>query len=145
MNSYLARVNQREYSKVPFARPRTMYQKGCDYLQWSSPNGAVVYRVNIQVNRWSPCWWGSSRNDMCTSEYGTSMRWHSKGGRMCMKMIRTIFERFKVVCRCSNVFVDVQMCSQVFGHVCGCLHMFIGLCRVFPLHHPPLKAQHPNA
>jgi hypothetical protein len=29
----LARENQREYSKVPFARPRTMYQKGCDYLQ----------------------------------------------------------------------------------------------------------------
>jgi hypothetical protein len=25
INSYLARENQREYSKVPFARPRTMY------------------------------------------------------------------------------------------------------------------------
>jgi hypothetical protein len=25
MNSYLARENQREYSKVPFARPETMY------------------------------------------------------------------------------------------------------------------------
>jgi hypothetical protein len=33
MNSYLARENQREYSKVPFARPGTMYRKGCDYLQ----------------------------------------------------------------------------------------------------------------
>jgi hypothetical protein len=31
-NSYLARENQREYSKVSFARPGTMYQKGCDYL-----------------------------------------------------------------------------------------------------------------
>jgi hypothetical protein len=29
----LARENQREYSKVPFARPGTMYRKGCDYLQ----------------------------------------------------------------------------------------------------------------
>jgi hypothetical protein len=25
INSYLARENQREYSKVPFARPGTMY------------------------------------------------------------------------------------------------------------------------
>jgi len=33
INSYLARENQREYSKVPFARPGTMYRKGCDYLQ----------------------------------------------------------------------------------------------------------------
>jgi hypothetical protein len=33
INSYLARENQREYSKVPLARPGTMYQKGCDYLQ----------------------------------------------------------------------------------------------------------------
>jgi hypothetical protein len=51
INSYLARENQREYSKVPFARPGTMYWKGCDYLQQSGPNGAVVSRVNIQVNR----------------------------------------------------------------------------------------------
>jgi hypothetical protein len=33
INSYLARENQREYSKVPFARPGTIYQKGFDYLQ----------------------------------------------------------------------------------------------------------------
>jgi hypothetical protein len=64
----LARETQKEYSKVPFARPGTMYQKGCDYLQWSSPNGAVVSRVNIQVDRWSPGWWGSFRNDAHMSE-----------------------------------------------------------------------------
>jgi hypothetical protein len=74
---------------------------------------------------------------MHTSEYGASARQCSEGGRMCAKMIRTMFVRSEVVRRHSDMFADVQMSLRMFVHVCGCSYMFvgvIGLCGGFPLH-----------
>jgi hypothetical protein len=85
---------------------------------------------------------------MHMSEYGASARRCSESGRMCAKMSRTMFARSKVVCRRSDLFAGIRTCSQTFGRVRRCLYMFVGVVGLrggFPLHHPPFKAQRPDA